>query len=59
MNVTLVLSTDVCWINLCKFLYIFPKYKKSYSAKTVILLFKVEDIIDKIPLQGLPWWLSG
>ena len=42
---------QICWINLCKLLYIFPKYKKSYSTKTIILLFKVENIAGKILLQ--------
>ena len=41
----------MCWINLCKLLYIFPKYKKSYSAKTIILLVKVENITGKILIQ--------
>lgn len=44
---------QICWINLCKLLYIFPKYKKSYSAKTIILLVKVENITGKIVTNNL------
>lgn len=44
---------NACWIGLCNFLYIFPKYKNVMFCQNAIFLLRVfEDIKDKISLEN-------